>query len=306
MTQLDAVCKPGAFMCSNTSALNIDAIAAQTKRPEFVMGTHFFSPANVMKLLENVRGKHTSDLTVSTMMAWGKKIGKWPILVGNCPGFVGNRMIGFYSRGARMCVSNAAALPERVDAVSTKFGFRMGPFAMADLVGLDLGIQAWKKRGEYDPERVPDHALIESGRKGQKTNAGWFDYDEKTRASSPSPKVAAMLEQVAATNGVTREPIDDDEIERRLLFPLINEGFKILDEGMAQRPADIDVCYVHGYGFPRVRGGPMFYADQVGVTTVKQTLEKMGIATAPLLEECVASGQSLAKFWATRAKKAKL
>ena len=125
------------------------------------------------------------------------------------------------------------AAPERVDAVSTKFGFRMGPFAMADLVGLDLGIQAWKKRGEYDPERVPDHALIESGRKGQKTNAGWFDYDEKTRASSPSPKVAAMLEQVAATNGVTREPIDDDEIERRLLFPLINEGFKILDEGMA-------------------------------------------------------------------------
>jgi len=303
--QLDAIVKPGAFLCSNTSALNIDAIAAATSRPALVMGTHFFSPANVMKLLENVRGKETSDLTVATMMSWGKQIGKWSILAGNCPGFVGNRMINFYSGAARaMC--DQGALPEEVDGAARAFGFKMGPFAMADLVGLDLGIQAWKKAGTYDPKTNSTHALIEMGRKGQKTKAGWYDYEVAAGVPTPSAKVKAMLEEISRAKGLARAKIPAEEMIQRLLFPLINEGFKILEEGMAQRPADIDVCYVHGYGFPRVRGGPMHYADLTGLPLVKATLVKMGLKPANLLNECVDAGMTLAKFWAAKAKKAKL
>mmetsp|Transcript_91882 Transcript_91882/g.205273 ORF Transcript_91882/g.205273 Transcript_91882/m.205273 type:complete len:720 (-) Transcript_91882:56-2215(-) len=298
---LDKVCKPGAFMCSNTSALNVDRIAGATKRPEFVMGTHFFSPANVMKLLENVRGSKTSDLTIATMMEWGRVIEKWPILVGNCPGFVGNRMINFYNFAARAMLEQGIGVPE-VDSTATEFGMKMGPLAMGDLVGLDLGIQAKKKAGMFKPAEVIQDALVEAGRFGQKSSAGFWDYD-KDRKKTPSAAVAKMVEEMAARKGVKPRQMTGEEIIHRLFFPLINEGFKILEEGMAQRPADIDVCYVHGYSFPRYRGGPMFYADEVGLGAVKETLEQMKIRPAKLLSDCVAEGTTLTKFWAKNGKR---
>nr|QJU71803.1 peroxisomal bifunctional protein [Gambierdiscus pacificus] len=298
--KLDEVCKPGAFMCSNTSALNIDAIASATKRPEFVMATHFFSPANVMKLLENVRGAKTSDLTIASMMEWGRVISKWPILVGNCPGFVGNRMVNFYGGQARVMLEEGASV-EQVDAAATEFGMKMGPLAMGDLVGLDLGIQAKKKAGQYLPDKVLQDALVEAGRLGQKSGAGFWDYDAD-RKKRPSPAVAQLLEQFSAKKNIVRRQLSNEEIVHRLFFPLINEGFRILQEGMAQRPADIDVCYVHGYSFPRYRGGPMFYADEVGLPIVKETLEKIGIKPAKLLNDCIEAGVPLAKFWAKNGK----
>ena len=304
--KLDTICKPGAFICSNTSALDIDEIASVTSRPEYVMGTHFFSPANVMKLLENVRGKHTSELTIASMMQWGKKIGKWCILVGNCPGFVGNRMVGLYGGQARVMLEEGL-LPHEVDGAATKFGMRVGPLAMSDIVGLDLGIQATKKAGKYHPDRVIQHAMIEAGRLGQKTAKGFFDYDPKTRSASPSAEVEALIGAVRATNNTPQRVITEELATQRLLFPMINEAFLILEEGMAQRPSDIDVCYVHGYSFPRHRGGPMFYADAVGLPTVVEVLESIGVTPAPLLLECVGAGKSLASFWAAKAKaKAKL
>lgn len=298
--KLDEVCKPGAFICSNTSALNVDAIAGVTKRPEFVMGTHFFSPANVMKLLENVRGAKTSDLTIASMMEWGRVIEKWPILVGNCPGFVGNRMVNFYGGQARVMLEEGASV-EQVDTAATEFGMKMGPLAMADLVGLDLGIQAKKKAGQFLPDKVFQDALIDAGRLGQKSKAGFWDYDDN-RKKQPSPVVAQMLEKMSKSKGIERRQLSNEEIIHRLFFPLINEGFRILQEGMAQRPADIDVCYVHGYSFPRYRGGPMFYADEVGLPIIKQTLEKIGVKPAKLLVDCVEAGVPLAKYWAKNGK----
>ena len=321
--QLDKICKPGAFICSNTSALDIDEIASATSRPgknccciclhvsrgvctkyliaEYVMGTHFFSPANVMKLLENVKGKYTSDLTIASMMQWGKKIGKWCILVGNCPGFVGNRMVGLYGGQARIMLEEGL-LPSQVDGAATSFGMRVGPLAMSDIVGLDLGIQAAQKAGKYHPDRVIQHALIEAGRLGQKNGKGFFDYDAKTRKASPSDEVEALIGAVRQTNGTPQKEISEEQATQRLLFPMINEAFLILEEGMAQRPADIDVCYVHGYSFPRHRGGPMFYADAVGLPTVVKVLEGIGIKPAPLLLQCVGAGNSLASFWADKTK----
>ena len=292
--QLDGVCKPDAFLCTNTSALDIDAIAGVCKpeRRPLVMGTHFFSPANVMKLLENVRGKETSDYTIATMMQWGTEIGKWCILAGNCQGFVGNRMVAFYSGAARGAIAQGA-LPEEVDYAATEFGMKMGPMAMADLVGLDLGIQAWKKAGTYNPEKVPQHGLIEMGRLGQKSNAGWFDYEDN-RNGTPSKVVNDMLRKMYPLKG---SPPSQQEITLSLYMPMINEGFKILEEGMAQKPSDIDVCYVYGYNFPKVRGGPMFYADTVGLPTVKKTLETLGIKPAKLLEDCIAADMSLTQYW---------
>lgn len=298
---LDGICKPGAFLCSNTSALNIDTIASVTKRPEFVMGTHFFSPANVMKLLENVRGAKTSDLTIASMMEWVRVIGKWPILVGNCPGFVGNRMVNFYTGQATVMLEEGASVQD-VDGAATEFGMRMGPLAMGDLVGLDLGIQATKKAGHYRPDKVLVHALIENGRLGQKSKSGYWDYDD-SRKKQPSPAVAKIVEQLASKKGIQRRQFGNDEIIGRLFFPMINEGFKILEEGMAQRPADIDVCYIHGYSFPRYRGGPMFFADEVGLPHVKESLEKIGVKPAKLLLDCVAARSSLTQFWAKNGKK---
>jgi len=298
--ELDRICKPSAFLCSNTSYLSIDEIASVTSRPERVMGTHFFSPANVMKLLENVRGAKTSDHTVATMMAWGKRIGKWCILVGNCHGFVGNRMVDFYSKSAKTMLGQGL-LPEEIDGAAQEFGMRVGPLVMADIVGIDLGIQAIKKRGQYDPHHVVAHALIEAGRLGQKSKAGYYDYKDG-RTPIPSAEAAAIVRQVAKNCGMSAVTLSNDGVVRRLLFPMINEAFKILEEGVAQRPSDIDVCYVHGYSFPRHRGGPLFFADRVGLSVVKTSLEDMGITPAPLLLQCVAAGKTLAKHWADRSK----
>jgi len=243
------------------------------------MGTHFFSPANVMKLLENVRGARTSDETIATMMEWGKRIGKWVILVGNCPGFVGNRMIALYSEQARAMLEEGAT-PSQVDEVALGFGMRMGPLAMEDLVGLDLASQAIKKRGEWRPSSHVKHALVDAGRLGQKANKGYFDYaDRKPQAS---PQAVQIIRQVAANKKVPQRELSKTEIEQRLFYPLINEGFKILEEGMAQSPADIDVCLVHGYSWPRYRGGPMLYADQVGLAKVLAGLEALKIQPAEL------------------------
>jgi 3-hydroxyacyl-CoA dehydrogenase len=293
--KLDEVCKPDAFLCTNTSALDIDEIAsavAPSRRP-FVMGTHFFSPANVMKLLENVRGKDTSDLTIATMMEWGTEIGKWCVLAGNCTGFIGNRMLGFYSAGAAGAIAKGA-LPEQVDAAAKQFGMRMGPMAMADLVGLDLGVQMLKNEGKFDPKTDPKCALIEAGRLGQKTKAGWFDYEDG-RTAKPSEWATNMLRQMYPVKAAAPT---EEEITRALFMPMINDGFKVLEEGMAQRPSDIDVCYVYGYNFPKVKGGPMHYADAIGLDTVKETLVSMGIKPAQLLEDCIAAKQPLAKYWA--------
>jgi 3-hydroxyacyl-CoA dehydrogenase len=293
--KLDAVAKPGAFLCSNTSALNVDEIAAVTSRPEFVMGTHFFSPANVMKLLENVRGKKTSDVTISTCMNWGKEIGKWPILVGNCPGFVGNRLIFVYSGMASKALE-AGALPADVDAAIEGFGSQMGPFRMDDMVGLDLGIQARKKAGTFRPDVSIKGAVIDAGRLGQKNGKGYYDYADG-RTATPSPEVNALITKMAQKKGAPKRTFTKEELVGRMFFPLVNEGFKVLEEGFCQRPADIDVCYVHGYGFPRYRGGPMYYADKVGLKTVRDTLVEMGLKPAALLEECVNADSTLAKYW---------
>lgn len=292
--QLDEICKPDAFLCTNTSALDIDAIAGVCKpaRRPFIMGTHFFSPANVMKSLENVRGAETSDETIVTMMKWGTRIGKWCILAGNCSGFVANRIFGLYSNAAYGAIYHGA-LPEEVDAAALAFGMRMGPMAMGDLVGLDLGVQARKKAGIHDPDKNIRDRLIDMGRKGQKTKAGWYDYVD-SRRGSPSPTVTKMLREMYPLKGA---PPSQNDITQALFFPLINEGFKILEEGMAQRPADIDVCCVYGYNFPKYRGGPMFYADQIGLSVVKSTLEAMAIKPAKLLEDCIAEKLTLHKYW---------
>jgi 3-hydroxyacyl-CoA dehydrogenase len=293
-TQLDQVTKPTCFLCTNTSFLDIDEIASATKRPDRVMGTHFFSPANVMKLLENVRGRKTSDETIASLMEWGKRIGKWVILVGNCDGFVGNRMMALYSGQARTMLEEGAT-PSQVDGVALEFGMRMGPLAVADLVGIDLGSQALKKKGLWSPSTTVPHALVEAGRLGQKAGKGYFDYVE--RKQQPSPQAQEIIRQVASNKKVSQRELSKTEIEQRLFFPLINEGFKILEEGMAQNPADVDVCYVHGYSWPRYRGGPMLYADQVGLAKVLAGLEALKIQPAGLLRKCVAEKTTLAKYW---------
>lgn len=230
------------------------------------------------------------------MMEWGKKIGKWAILVGNCPGFVGNRMVFHYNTQARGMLAEGA-LPEQLDDAALAFGMKMGPLAMGDLVGLDLGIQARQKAGIYDPKLIIQDALVEAGRKGQKTGAGFYDYDEK-RVRRPSPTAAKIIGEVSARRGTSKREIGTEEIVNRLMLPMINEAFKILEEGHAVRPADIDVCYVHGYNFPRFRGGPMHYADAVGLPNVKSALEKMGVKPAALLKSCVDSSMTLSKYWA--------
>jgi len=260
------------------------------------MGTHFFSPANVMLLLENVRGAKTSDLTVSTCMNWGKQIGKWPILVGNCPGFVGNRLIGHYSNMSRQILEYGLK-PAAVDAAIENFGNKMGPFRMDDMVGLDLGIQAHQKAKQFKPDGNIKHAVIAAGRFGQKNKKGYYDYADG-RTATPSAEVDTIVDKFVAAKGTPKRSFTDAEIVGFMYFPLINEGFKVLEEGFAQRPADIDVCYVHGYGFPRYHGGPMYYADNmVGLKVVRNTLLDMKIKPAALLEECVAAGETLAKYW---------
>lgn len=298
--KLDKICKPGAILTSNTSTLDVDEIARATSRPEAVMGTHFFSPANVMKLLENVRGARTSNETIATVMALTKRIGKVGALVGVCDGFVGNRMLYAYSRQANFLIEEGA-LPQQVDKVIYDFGFPMGPFAMSDLAGLDVG---WKIRQEQEATRPKDlryspvaDRICEMGRFGQKTSAGWYRYEEGSRTPVPDPEIEALIIGVSEELGITRREVNDEEILQRCMYPLINEGAKILEEGLALRASDIDVVWLYGYGFPRYRGGPMFYADTVGIKHVYDTMSRLydehggWLEPAPLLKSLAESGK---------------
>jgi 3-hydroxyacyl-CoA dehydrogenase len=268
--ELDQICKPDAILASNTSTLNIDEIASATSRPEWVIGHHYFSPANVMRLLEMVRGKATSDVVIATSMALSKRLRKVGVLVGNCRGFVGNRMLYPYTREAQFLVEEGA-LPQDVDSAIYSFGFAMGPLAMGDLAGLDVG---WRIRKEYKHLEKPGirqpavaDRLCEMGRFGQKTGAGWYRYDEN-RNRIPDPEVEKLIEQVSAESGITRRTITPEEIIERTQYALINEGAKILEEGIAIRAVDIDIIYLNGYGYPAWRGGPMWYANTVGLKKV--------------------------------------
>jgi len=289
-TKLDAICKPGAILATNTSGLNIDEIASVTKRPEAVIGLHFFSPANVMKLLEIVRADHTSKEVINTSMKLAKKIGKIAVLVGVTPGFVGNRILGQRQREANKLVMEGA-MPWDIDRVLYDFGFPMGPFAMSDLAGLDIGWVKEKSKGET----IRD-VLCEMDRRGQKTGAGYYDYDEN-RNAKPSPVVEKIIKEFAAKSGANTRQISDQEILERCIYPMINEGAKILEEGKAIRPSDIDVVWENGYGWPVYSGGPMWYGDHVGLDKVlakmKEFQAQMGDVFKPsaLLEKLVAEGK---------------
>jgi 3-hydroxyacyl-CoA dehydrogenase len=299
--KLDEVMKPGAILASNTSTLNVDKIASFTKRPQDVIGLHFFSPANVMRLLEIVRGEKTGKDVLATAMALSKKIKKVGVVSGVCDGFIGNRMIEQYSRQAGFLLEEGAT-PEQVDKAIEKFGFAMGPFRMGDLAGNDIGWAIRKRRYVEKPEisysKTAD-LLCEMGRYGQKTSAGWYDYKPGDRKPYPSQLVNDMIVKHSADLGIERRKISDEEIVERLVFALVNEGAKILEEGIALRASDIDMVYLTGYGFPVFRGGPMFYADTVGLPNVVMSMEKYakgrhGAAwkPAPLLARLAAEGKS--------------
>ena len=271
---LDEHVKDGAILASNTSGLDIDSIASVTKRPELVVGTHFFSPANIMRLLEVVRGEQTSDETLATIMAVGKKLKKAAVVSLNAPGFIGNRMLFGYTAQANMLLLEGA-LPHQIDQALESFGLNMGPFRMMDLVGLDLGWRARKLGGKESPlhAKIGDE-LCEQDRYGQKSGAGYYNYSEGSRAPNPAPENEATYEKISAENGFTRRDISDEEIVDRCILALINEGADILSEGVAQRAADIDVVYINGYGFPIWRGGPMHHANAMGLDNVIEKLEK--------------------------------
>ncbi|MBP2514931.1 3-hydroxyacyl-CoA dehydrogenase NAD-binding domain-containing protein [Sphingomonas sp. PvP018] len=282
-TKLDAIAKPGAILASNTSYLNIDEIAACTKRPEDVVGMHFFSPANVMKLLEVVRGDKTADDVLATVMALAKKIRKVAVVAGVTYGFIGNRMLMPRQVEATKLLLEGAS-PEQIDRVHVAFGMPMGPFQMSDLAGVDIG---WHR----DPSRIENirDALAAENRWGQKTKAGFYDYDEK-RTPSNSPRVAEIIDDFRAKSGVTPREISDEEIVARTLYTMVNEGALILEEGKAQRASDVDVVWIYGYGWPVYRGGPMFWAQSEGLPKVVAGLEKYGFPVAKSLKDAAASG----------------
>ena len=284
-TELDRVMKPGAILATNTSALNIDEIAAMTKRPEDVIGLHFFSPANVMKLLEIVRAKHTADDVVATSMDLAAKINKIAVLVGVCPGFVGNRILFARQKQANKLLQQGL-MPWDVDAALNAFGFKMGPFQMSDLAGLDIG---WSK-GAKTENPIRD-ALCEMDRRGQKTQAGFYDYDE-SRRPIPSDVVAGVIKDIT---GAEANQMSQEQIIEICIYPMINEAVKILEENKAQRPSDIDVVWLNGYGWPADKGGPMFYGDMVGAQAVLDVMEKLGaedpeFAPAELLRNLAKNG----------------
>ena len=284
-TELDRVMKPGAILATNTSALNIDEIAAMTKRPEDVIGLHFFSPANVMKLLEIVRSNHTADDVVATSMDLAAKINKIAVLVGVCPGFVGNRILFARQKQANKLLQQGL-MPWDVDAALNAFGFKMGPFQMSDLAGLDIG---WSK-GAKTENPIRD-ALCEMDRRGQKTQAGFYDYDE-SRRPIPSDVVAGVIKDIT---GAEANQMSQEEIIEICIYPMINEAVKILEENKAQRPSDIDVVWLNGYGWPADKGGPMFYGDMVGAQAVLDVMEKLGaedpeFAPAELLRDLAKNG----------------
>jgi 3-hydroxyacyl-CoA dehydrogenase len=299
--QLDAVMKPGAILATNTSTLDVDAIAAVTSRPQDVIGLHFFSPAHVMKLLEIVRGARTGKDVLATALALAKTLRKTGVVAGVCDGFIGNRMIEQYSRQAGFLLEEGA-LPAQVDGALERFGFAMGPFRMADLAGNDIGRAIRQRRYVEKPQLVYSATadlLCDMGRLGQKTGAGWYDYRAGDRTAHPSTEVDAMIVAHSAKLGVTRRAIGDAEIVERLVYALVNEGARILEEGIALRASDIDMVYLTGYGFPPYRGGPMFYADTVGLPAVLAAIERLAggrhgdaWAPAPLLVRLAAEGKT--------------
>jgi 3-hydroxyacyl-CoA dehydrogenase len=292
--KIDGISKPGAVLATNTSTLDVDEIASATKRPDSVIGMHFFSPANVMRLLEVVRGKKSAKDVITTAMGVGRRIAKVPVLVGVCYGFVGNRMLHQRGREAEKLILEGA-LPHEVDKVLTDFGFPMGPFAMGDLAGLDVG---WRiRKGKGVKSAVADR-ICELGRFGQKTGAGYFRYEKGDRTPIPDPDVEKIIVEVASEQGITRRKIGEDEILARLLYPMVNEGAKILEEKIAIRASDIDVIWVYGYGWPVYRGGPMFWADQVGLKTIRDRMNEWrktqgeDWAPAPLLDRLATEGKT--------------
>ncbi len=302
--ELDRICKPGAILASNTSTLNIDEIASATSRPEAVIGTHFFSPANVMRLLEIVRGKASSKEVIATCMQLSKKLGKVGVLVGNCRGFVGNRMFGPYRREAQFLVEEGADVVA-VDKALYDYGMAMGPLATGDLAGLDVG---WRIRKEYrhlEPpgvrQPVAEDSLCELGRYGQKTGAGWYKYDAERRAI-PDPEVTQLVRKWAGEAGIKQREISAQEIVDRCIYALVNEGARILEEGYALRAVDIDIIYLTGYGFPAHRGGPMWYADTVGLKKVYERIREFHQQhghwwePAPLLKKLAEEGKGFADF----------
>ncbi len=297
--KLDKLAKPGALLATNTSTLDVDAIAAATSRPGDVVGMHFFSPANVMKLLEIVRGEKTTHAALATALAAGKLLGKTAAVSGNCDGFIGNRMLARRTIECERLLLEGAA-PEKVDAIVQTFGFPMGPYAMGDLAGLDVGWRIRQHRGVTAP--VSD-ALCEMGRFGQKTGAGYYRYEGGARTPVPDPDVRALAAQKAQDLQVRRREIGEGEILERMLYPMINEAARILEEGIAMRASDIDIVWVYGYGWPAWRGGPCFYADLIGAGPICAALTKLfeqtgdaAMAPAPLLRDMAASGGSFAKL----------
>ncbi|MBI2585265.1 MAG: 3-hydroxyacyl-CoA dehydrogenase, partial [Rhodospirillales bacterium] len=298
--RLDRVCKAETILATNTSTLDVDQIAKATNRPDKVIGTHFFSPANVMRLMENVRGAKTSPETIATVMKLSKTIGKVGVLVGICDGFVGNRMYHCYTRQANFLLEEGA-LPHQVDKVIYEFGFAMGPFAVGDVAGLDVGWRIRQRRATTRPknERYSPIAdrICEKGRFGQKTGAGWYRYEKGDRTPIPDPEIEALIVAVSKELGIERRQIGDDEIHERCLYALVNEGAKILEEGLALRAGDIDVIWIYGYGFPVHKGGPMFHADQVGLGKVHDALCRLAdvhgdmLKPAPLLESLARQGK---------------
>ena len=283
--RLDQIAKPGAILATNTSALDIDAIAAETKRPADIIGLHFFSPANVMKLLEIVRADHTANDVVATCMDLAQHIQKIAVLVGVCPGFVGNRIL-FERQAQAQAMVYEGLMPWDVDAALNAFGFKMGPFQMSDLAGLDIG---WSK-GAKTQNPIRD-ALCELDRRGQKTKAGYYDYDEN-RKPVPSDVTRGIIKEITGAGDAT---LPQEEIIARLIHPMINEAVKILAEGKAQRPSDIDVVWLNGYGWPQDKGGPMYHGDSIGAAAVLATMEKLGaaderFAPAPILRDLATSG----------------
>ena len=274
--RLDEVCKPGAILASNTSYLDIDRIAAFTQRPQDVIGLHFFSPANVMRLLEIVRGAATAPDVLATSMALAKKIKKVAVVSGVCDGFIGNRMLARYGAAAQALI-HAGALPQQIDHALQAFGMAMGPFRMGDLAGLDIGWATRKRRAAeagVAMKPIVADALCEAGRFGQKTGAGWYRYEAGKRDPLPDAVTAQMIDAYRAAHGITARPVSDEEIVERCIYALVNEGARILDEGIAARASDIVLVYLNGYGFPKHRGGPMFHAGTVGLAKVVQALQR--------------------------------
>jgi len=308
--RLDQVCKPGAILASNTSTLNLDEIARSTSRPQDVVGMHFFSPANIMRLLEVVRGAETAPDVLATVMKLARQIGKVGVVSGVCHGFIGNRMLEGYIREAGIMLLEGAK-PEQIDRVLYDFGMPMGPIAMGDLAGIDVGAKVREERrrkGTFPADErfglVADK-LVAMGRCGQKTGAGVYFYEAGSRTPVPDPEVQALIQREATRLGISQRLISDEEILTRCIYPLINEGARILDEGIAQRASDIDVVWISGYGFPPYRGGPMHYADSVGpgkiyeqICTYRDTLgNEFGYwEPAPLLEKLAREGGSFADF----------